>query len=64
MEATQTQYDSLGAMMAWEEGELSDEETIKLFQYLVDTGWAWSLQGCYGRQAARLIEAGYVKARK
>ncbi len=51
----------LDAMIAWENGDLSDEETIKLFQALVDSGLAWKLQGCYGRMAARLIDAGYVK---
>ena len=54
------QYDLLGAMMAWEEGDLDDEETVELFQHLVDTGDAWTLQGCYGRQAMALIEAGEV----
>ena len=46
-------------MMAWEAGELSEGETIRLFQELIDTGLAWSLQGCYGRQALALLEAGY-----
>lgn len=53
-------HDLLDNMMAWECGELDDEETIKLFAELVRNGRAWSLQGCYGEQAARLIEAGYI----
>lgn len=53
--------DTLGQMIAWEEGELPDDEVIQLFQKLVDNGQAWSLQGCYGRQAEALIQAGYVK---
>lgn len=54
-----SKYDQLGAMMDWEEGNLSDDETVELFQNLIDTGLAWQLQGCYGRQAAALIDAGY-----
>jgi hypothetical protein len=52
--------DMLGAIMDYENGELSEEGVIDLFQELVDTGLAWSLQGSYGRTAASLIEAGYV----
>lgn len=50
--------DDIGAMIAWEQGELSDDDTVTLFQRLIDSGLAWQLQGCYGRQAAALIEAG------
>jgi len=52
--------DTLGAIMGFESGSLGEEETIELFQELVDTGMAWKLQGSYGRMAKALIEAGYV----
>lgn len=52
--------DLVGKIMAFEEGNLSEEDVIELFQYLVDTGMAWSLQGFYGRAAMNLIEAGLV----
>lgn len=53
--------DTLDRMIAWENGVLSDDATIRLFQDLVDSGMAWSLQGMYGRQAASLIKAGLVR---
>jgi hypothetical protein len=53
-----TKFDQLDYMIRWEQGELDEEETVTLFQNLINTGLAWSLQGCYGRQAASLIEAG------
>lgn len=55
-----SKYDVVGAMMDFENGSLSEDETIKLFQHLVDTGMAWTLQGSYGRAAAAMIEAGLV----
>ena len=47
-------------IIAFETGELDHDGIIELFQHLVDTGLAWSLQGHYGRTAAALIEAGLV----
>ena len=41
------------------EGEnATEEEQIEAWQYLIDTGMCWKLQGWYGRTAKRLIEAG------
>lgn len=47
-------------IIAYEGGELDDEQALGLFSELVKGGLAWQLQGCYGRQAARLIRAGYL----
>ena len=52
-------FDQLGFIMADEDGELDDEQLIEGFQHLIDNGLAWSLQGCYGREAKQLIEAGH-----
>ena len=48
-------------MMAFENGELDEEQTVALFQQLVDSGMAWQLQGSYGRTAHNLIQKGLVR---
>lgn len=47
-------------IIAYENGGLDEDEVIELFQHLVDSGLAWSLQGSYWRMAMALIEAGEV----
>jgi hypothetical protein len=52
--------DQIEKIIAYESGELGEDDTIQLFQELVDSGLAWQLQGHYGRTANFLIENGLV----
>jgi hypothetical protein len=47
-------------IIAYENGELDQDETVALFQRLVDTGLAWQLQGHYGRTAVAMYKAGLL----
>jgi hypothetical protein len=52
---------SVDDIMRYEQGDMTQEETVTFFQKLIDSGMAWRLQGCYGRMAASLIENGLCK---
>ena len=40
--------------------EATEEQYLEAWQYLVDTGACWKLQGWYGRAARDLIDNGYI----
>jgi hypothetical protein len=57
---TWTPYDASACVESFD-GEEHDQETIiSAWQYLLDTGLVWQLQGWYGRAANELIEAGFI----
>lgn len=56
--------DIVDRVMAYEQGDMDYEDSLRFFQELIDTGLAWRLQGHYGRTATRLIEAGLVRPAK
>ena len=53
--------DVVNQIMAYEQGDMDDEEVIDFFQTLLDTRIIYSLQGSYQRQAQALLEAGYIE---
>ena len=48
-------------LIAYEEGQMTEDEEIALFQHLIDTGMCWHMEGYYHRVGASLIEAGLIK---
>ena len=48
-------------LIAYEEGQITQDQEIAFFEQLVETGTCWQLQGHYQRVAATLIEAGLIK---
>jgi hypothetical protein len=56
--------DIIGKIMAYEQGELDNEEVYALFQFLLDSGMIHSLQGSYQRMAEELLLAGKVEMPK
>lgn len=50
----------LDQIVAYESGDLDFDESLDLFQHLVDNGTAWLLQGSYGRTATLLLREGLI----
>ena len=50
----------LDMLMAYENNELNEEQTVNLFQNLVDSGLIFSLQGHYMRVAKELVAMGLL----
>lgn len=49
---------NIDTLIAFENGELDEDQLIDFFQDGINKGWVWKLQGFYGRTANALIEAG------
>ena len=58
-----TDYLATGIAEGFEQAE-SEEQVIEAWQYLIDTGLAWRLQGWFGRTAKGLIDSGVCHAAK
>ena len=42
----------------YENGDMDWDRMVDMFQKLIDSGEAWTLQGSYGRMAMRLVDDG------
>ena len=51
----------LDDLVTWDDGELNEADTIKLFQELVANGDVWVLGGAYAKQAQIMINKGLIK---
>jgi len=56
--------DIAGQIIAYENGELPNEDVYALFQFLLDSGMIHSLQGSYQRMAEDLLLAGVIEMPK
>ena len=54
-----TTYDAIGLAEGFIEAE-SQEQFIEAWQFLLDTGLVWTLQGFFGRTAVSMIEEGFI----
>ena len=57
-----TPYTATAAAEGFDGIEHDEETIISAWQYLIDTGLAWSLQGWFGRTANDLIDNGICNA--
>lgn len=50
-------------IMTFEGGDedLTDQQVVEFFQFLIDTGLAWQFQGMYGRTAMDLVQQGLCR---
>lgn len=54
-----TTYNAVGIAEGFVQAD-SEDEYIQAWQYLLDTGYVWQLQGSFGRTAMQMIEAGIL----
>lgn len=54
--------DLVSKIIEFENGEMSDKDTVEFFAELIKTGQCWSLQGIYGRTAKGLIDAKIISS--
>jgi hypothetical protein len=55
------QFNAVGIAEGFIEAE-SEDQVLEAWQFLVNSGLAWQLQGFFGRTATQLIERGLITA--
>jgi len=50
--------DNIDDIIAYEDGSLSEEAEVKMFQEMISSGTVWRKQGAYGRRAMQLLRDG------
>ena len=60
---TLTSFNACEIAEGFDGQEHTKREILTAWQWLVDTGQCWILQGWYGRTATYLIEEGLIKRR-
>jgi len=60
--AIKSSYDACAAIEGFDGEDHDEDEIIEAFQFLIDSGDAWTLQGFYGRTAHNLIQQGVCHA--
>jgi hypothetical protein len=53
------QFNAVGIAEGFIEAD-SEDQVLEAWQFLVDSGLAWQLQGFFGRTATQLIERGLI----
>jgi hypothetical protein len=56
------QFNAVGIAEGFIEAD-SEDQVLEAWQFLVDSGLAWQLQGFFGRTATQLIERGLINAK-
>ena len=56
-------YTAVGIAEGFIESD-NEQQQIEAWQHLINSGLAWSLQGCFGRTAQELIKQGVCHAKK
>lgn len=59
-----TEFDAMMMVEGMDGEPHTEEEMLEAWQFLVDTGICWKLQGAYGRMASNLIEQGLIKDKR
>jgi hypothetical protein len=57
-----TAHNAIGLAEGFIEAD-SEEQVIEAWQYLLDTGLVWNLQGFFGRTAVAMIKEGILEVK-